>query len=293
MELLTGTVPTITFNLPTPDTTVTNVTWTKDGVAQTPNLVPSLPIVNNMASVRLPYQPEEVKIVVTWNFTVPNSGNHTKKETYQVVTPYISIPEVTEMAGEDFSPSDIVKMEAAVRHIINAHTGQTFGKETSTKVALGNGSRALALPARLISVNTINGVALPVSYNIGGDGWFITHPSFGIPPLRADYHGLHESNGVIENPYGVRANQFGRDARFEIAGTWGWETVPDAVTEAARLLVNDYGSGDSLYRDRYLVSMTAADWRIQFSHGAFAKTGNVRADQLLSDYVLKRGWAVI
>jgi hypothetical protein len=39
--------------------------------------------------------------------------------------------------------------------------------------------------------------------------------------------------------------------------------------------------------------MTAADWRIQFYSGAYLRTGNVRADQLLADYVVTRGWGVI
>ena len=67
----------------------------------------------------------------------------------------------------------------------------------------------------------------------------------------------------------------------------------DQVKEAAKLLVNDYACAEQTYRDRYLTSMTAADWRIQFHSGAFLKTGNVRADQLLRDFVLKGGWAVI
>lgn len=291
MELLTHTVPTIAFNLPTTDTVMSSVTWAKNGVAQTPNLVPSAPL-NDTVLVKLPYQTEEGTITVTWNFMVgTQSASRTTR--YEVVTPYIDLFEIKAMAGPQTTDTEVAKMESAVRHIINAHTGQTFGKETSTKTVYGAGGRALALPSRLLSVNTINGLAMPASFNIDADGWYLTHQAYGVPPLRADYYGLHEVNGVIENPYGVRYNSFIKNARFDIAGTWGWEDVPSAVTEAARLLVNDYGSGDSLYRDRYLVSMTAADWRIQFTNGAFAKTGNVRADQLLSDYVLKRGWAVI
>ena len=194
---------------------------------------------------------------------------------------------------ETSSDEEIKAVEASVRHIINAHTGQSFGKHKDIKTVRGAGGNSLALPERLLSVNKINGIAMPASFTLDADGWYITHQIYGIPPLRADYYGIHESNGVIENPYGVKASQFLKDAKFVIDGTWGWDSVPEAVTEAAKLLINDYGSGDSMYRDRYLVSMTAADWRIQFNRGAFSKTGNVRADQLLGDYVLKRGWAVI
>jgi len=91
----------------------------------------------------------------------------------------------------------------------------------------------------------------------------------------------------------VTWQEFKEGVIYPISGVWGYEAVPESVKEAARLLVNDYACADSQYRDRYLTSMTAADWRIQFNSGAFVRTGNVRADQLLSEYVTTRGWGVI
>ncbi len=82
------------------------------------------------------------------------------------------------------------------------------------------------------------------------------------------------------------------DYPFEITGDWGYKSVPAPVKEAARLLVNDYACSEQLYRDRYLESIKAADWRLQFSSRAWEYTGNVRADQLLSEYVIL-DWAVI
>ena len=240
----------------------------------------------------LPYLEAEGTVAVNWTFTT-GGKTFTKTQKYNVVTPYISTRWIKKNLMEGSSDEEIRGAEAAARYIVQAHTGQTFGKVTETKIITGAGGDSLALPARAISIDTINGVALPASYSITGDGWYLSHPRFGLPSIRADYYGIHEANGVIENPYGYHYQTFIKDGKFEIAGTWGYDEVPDAVTEAMKLLVNDYASGDSMYRDRYLVSMTAADWRIQFTNGAFSQTGNVRADQLLSEFVLKSGWAVL
>jgi len=251
-------------------------------------------------SVTIPFSltQEDASLVVHWEFDYAEDGHpyHYSKETYvNVITPILPLSVITALVEDedDFTADEIAHIESATRHIIQSHTGQNFGKSTGTKVVTGAGGSALALPSRLISVETINGVALPASFSIAGEGWYLTHARFGIPPLKADYYGIHEVNGVIENPYGLKAEQFLRDAQFAVKGTWGWPYVPVQVEEAAKLLVRDYASGDTVYRDRYLTSMTAADWRIQFHSGAFQHTGNARADALLSDYVLKRGWAVI
>jgi hypothetical protein len=148
------------------------------------------------------------------------------------------------------------------------------------------------LPSRLINLEDVanaNGY-----FTVSDDGWTLRTLTWGVPPVKADYYGLHmHVGGVIHNPNNVKIGSWSDGYEYEVTGTWGWEFVPQPVKEAARLLAADYADPDSEYRDRYLTSMTAADWRIQFHSGAFQKTGNVRADQLLSQYVLKSGWAVV
>jgi hypothetical protein len=147
----------------------------------------------------------------------------------------------------------------------------------------------------LLSINTFNGRANSDNfYQIGDDGYTLRYYNWGVPPVKADAWGLHmHTGGVIHNPNHVSLNTFKDGNIYTVDGNWGWEEVPAAVKEAAKLLVNDYACADAQYRDRYLTSMTAADWRIQFNSGAFKGTGNVRADQLLSDFVVTRGWGVI
>jgi hypothetical protein len=292
MEFHKGTVGTAKFYLPTNDTSVTGVTYSLNGA--TPSAV-SFTTANGVASANLPYFDKEGRLEVTWTFSIPGSGSHTSKDIHEVVTPILTVREVQEIWDES-SPQEAFDLEANIRYIIAAHTGQTFGLRNETRTVYGADGNTINMPSRLLSLGTFNGATLnPTAYRIMGDGWYLRATVFGgIPTIRSDYYGVHmDNNGFISNPNHINLRVFAQNARFDIAGDWGWEAVPQSVKEAAKLLVNDYACGDSLYRDRFLQSMTAADWRIQFNDGAFSSTGNVRANQLLADYRLRRGWVVI
>ena len=311
MEIHKNTVATISFYLPTSDTSVSSATYVVNGGTSPTALV--VTTASGIATAKLPYFGSEVEVTVTWNFTVPGSGGYSQVDKYQIVTPYLSIRQVKEIVPTA-SDVEAFDAEAAVRHIINAHTGQSFGYVVGDKAAVGNGDNGLALPSRLIRLTSFGLTGAdtklydianyPVGYptyflgngvyDIVGDGWYIKtlsgNPDLGI---KADVSEGIYTGGIIYNPFSVRGRGFADDARFTITGEWGYLEVPRAIVEAAKLLVSDYSCADASYRDRFLTSLTSPDWRIQFHSGAFRDTGNVRANQLLSDYVLKRGWAVI
>lgn len=210
-----------------------------------------------------------------------------------VITPILTVQEVQAVAPS-LSETEAIDIEKMVRHIIYAHTGQIFGLYIGKKTVIGKGSYTVELPARLLDINKVNGLVVNSSmYKISGSGWYLTVPDFGIPGIKADYYGLHYINGVVENPNGVSLANFSKGVEYIVEGRWGWASIPEPIKEAAKLLVNDYACQDNAYRDRYLESVQATDWRIQFSAGAYVQTGNVRADQLLSNFVLKRGWSVV
>lgn len=245
---------------------------------------------------------EDAEYEIAWKFDYEENGttySYDKSTYVSVVTPYVSFSTLTELFGDELEDFEIKTAERAVRTVINAHCGQSFGRTTGVKVAVGEANNSLALPARLISFDSVAlgspGLELHGTYNVDGDGWYLSPVLFGADEynIKADVTDYTSVNGVIYNPYGRQAGVFNKGTRYSITGTWGYEQVPEAVAEATKLLVNDYASYDTTYRDRYLTSLTSPDWRIQFNSGAFARTGNVRADQLLSDYVLKRGWAII
>lgn len=240
---------------------------------------------------------------VSWRFSyVENGTTYEFNDTteVQIVTPILPLTEVKRVLGPDFDDQEAIDVERAVRYIIQAHTGQFFGKFVGKKYVSGSGEPYLRLPMRLISLNTVNGNTYwNDSLALRGSGWYLQSRSYGIPSVRADYHGWHQSAWNYSNkapivaPYSKTLFNFVEHAEYEINGTWGWKSVPAPVQEAARLLINDYACADSMYRDRFLTSMTAADWRIQFHEGAFSNTGNVRANQLLAEFVLRRGWVVV
>lgn len=245
---------------------------------------------------------EDAELTITWKFTYQENGQnyeYNRESHVTVVTPYVPFSTLTDLFGDELTAPEIQQAERAARNVINAHCGQSFGRFTGVKTAVGQGEGDLALPARLIRLNEITtempGLELYGNFDVAGDGWYISPRISGAPgySIKADTSDFVSVTGVIHNPYGYRAGNFPKDARYSIDGVWGWEHVPEPVTEAAKLLVNDYAHEEAIYRDRYLESLTSPDWRIQFHSGAFRQTGNVRADQLLSDYVLKRGWAVI
>jgi hypothetical protein len=211
-----------------------------------------------------------------------------------IVTPILTKREIKEV-WDTATNAEVVMIEKAVRHIIQSYTGQEFGRFIGVQEVKGTGSSLLGLPRRLLSIETFDGVEVPASaFSIEAGGYTLRYYPWGVPPVKADYYGLHmHTGGVIHNPNHVKYQTFAENRTYKISGHWGWESVPDPVREAAKLLVNDYACADAQYRDRYLVSMTAADWRIQFYSGAYLRTGNVRADQLLADYVVTRGWGVI
>lgn len=223
--------------------------------------------------------------------TVPYEYRASK--TVEVVTPILSTPDILKIHPQA-TPDEVIAIEKIVRYIINAHTGQRFTKFTGERAVRGTGGTSLLLPERLNSLTTINGVVPGPLVELDPFGFLLKRYRYGAPPVKADAYGWHmHTGGVIHNPHNVRWEVWEKSQVYKIGGVWGYEEVPPAVTEAARLLVDDYARVDSAYRNRYLTSMTAADWRIQFHAGAFDKTGNVLADQLLSDYVLQRGWVVV
>lgn len=239
------------------------------------------------------------RVDIHWEVTYMDAADNqsytvSKITPVNVVTPILTKREITEV-WDTATDADTIMIEKAVRHIVQAYTGQEFGRFIGPYEVKGTNSTALLLPRRLLSIDTFNGVEFPdAAYSIEADGYILRYKPWGVPPVKADYYGLHmHTGGVIHNPNNVKWHTFAENRYYTVNGHWGFESVPDGVKEAAKLLVNDYACADSQYRDRYLVSMTAADWRVQFYSGAYLRTGNVRADQLLSDYVVTRGWGII
>lgn len=238
----------------------------------------------------------DLKVHWTVKYTEPSDSTEytiNRVTPVEVVTPILSKAEILAV-WDTATPDEVETIEKVVRHVIQAYTGQEFGHWHGTTTVKGDGTPALYSPTKIIELTGVSGNAPITGWALDPDGHIVYRFPWGVPPVKADYHNLHyHTGGVIHNPNHVSLSQWAKGT-YELTGRFGWEEVPAGVKEAAKLLVNDYACADSQYRDRYLESMTAADWRIQFNSGAFKATGNVRADQLLGEFVVtRRGWGVI
>lgn len=215
-----------------------------------------------------------------------------ERKTYvEVVTPILPLSELAELL-EDVPLQDQYDAESVVRRIIFVYTGQSFGKFRGTNEVAGNDSTRLALPAPLLSFTDMSDGVLaydPSGFRITGAGWFLGQAPGAwwtikeAPPEEV----LDQfSSGVIYAPGTVKKRDFSYTNIYTITGDWGYESVPTPVVQAAKLLISDYACQDASYRDKYLQSMKAADWRIQFTQAAYDGTGNLKADQLLEPYKL-------
>jgi hypothetical protein len=166
-----------------------------------------------------------------------------------------------------------------------------LGKFRGTTVIIRNDSTQLALPMPLITFTDMSDDMFtfdPASFAIRGEGWFLGGKPGAYwtikdaPPEDV----LDDFNNVIYAPGVIKKRDFAYTSVYSITGDWGYESVPYPVVQAARLLISDYACQDSSYRDRYLESIKAADWRMQFTQAAYDGTGNLKADQLLNPYKL-------
>lgn len=294
MEVITNTTPIIYFDGPGESVMVTSAILEYKGAQSGLSVVKN----NNTYSVTMPFLDSDGVAKLTWEFLY-NNVVYKSVEEINIATPYISERDLKSIFSEG-SDEERKNVEAAVRHIINAYCGQSFGRAVKTVVVPGQGQDGLRLPEHLLKVtnfSTLEAELDPRGLIIAGEGWYLKKKWLEeIGPLYNDapYWGVEgRPGGVIYAPGATnRPTQWERDYPFTITGEWGYYSVPEPVKQAAKLLVNDYACMEIAWRDRYLESIKAADWRLQFNDNAWARTGNVRADQLLSDYVIM-DWAVL
>jgi hypothetical protein len=230
---------------------------------------------------------------VRWKFDYTEGSTvktYSRATPVEVVTPIIPLNELAELL-DDVSDQERREAEAIVRNIVNVYTGQSFGKFHGTKQVNGTDGTELPLPNPLLSFTSIEDYQFDYvtsTFVIRGEGWFLAGAPGAYweikdaPPEEV----LDTFNNVIYAPGTVKKRDFEFCNTYTITGEWGYEDVPTQVVQAAKMLLSDYACQDSSYRDRYLESMKAADWRVQFTQAAYDGTGNLKADQLLNPYKL-------
>lgn len=228
---------------------------------------------------------QEVKdFVVKWEFEIGGIPV-AQEEHYEVVVPLVGISRIREelFLGPDITDADLVLAERRVRRIIEDTCGQKFSLRKDTLTVRANREPYLSLPERLFTLESANSSGFPLNtamVQMQSDGWMLY--KVNAYPAGIIYSPKH----VIDDPYSAAANIWRSDSWVTITGYWGWEKVPAAVEEAALVLIEDRLCPEATYRDKYLETMTAADWRIQLNPEAYRGTGNAVADMLLRNYTV-------
>jgi hypothetical protein len=252
---------------------VTEVEFTRDGVvlgstgSATPALVPY--------AVTYSDGPFRVK----WTYSV-GATTYTREEEHDVVTPLFSAAELRAFNAsfETLTDAKIVELESIVRKIIEGAVGQRFGYRKGTKTIYGSDKPALRVGERVISVDPLDGY---------GDLRIINN-GFGVTRAGWTWNGdtISIAGPIRDARFGRRTDIFGRNMPYVISGEFGWLSVPNDVKQAALLLAEEFSCKEAAWRDRYLIAISASDWRFQFDPQAFAGTGSVTVDRLLEPYAV-------
>ena len=99
---------------------------------------------------------------------------------------------------------------------------------------------------------------------------------------------VYTANGMVPPSIHSSAGVFGLGYRYKVYAEFGYEDIPDEVDQATVELMQDYFSKDNLWRKKYVNKISTFDWDFEYGSGATSGTGNLYADQLLSDYVLSK-----
>lgn len=200
------------------------------------------------------------------------------KDRAQVVTPLFDFSDLPTDQG--YKEEDWRELERLVRHVVEAYTGQSFGKYRDTRVVSEN--------SNIVSLD------VPMIEFIGVGDRYITHSTTLTPPklpheifndgydLKIDWSNYHvktDSMWILsKRPNGCRL----------ITGYFGYEYVPADVKEAALLIAGMWGCNQAVWRDRYIQTMRSSDWSVTYNDRGFEfTTGSVTADLLLSKYSRK------
>jgi len=243
-----------------------------------------LPITTTIDGESVGVLTDEGVLDVTWSFTV-GGQDFTVTEEYDVVTPYCD----WDYFSATTTYAEYLECERVARYLIHVYCGQEFGQEYTTYAVEGHGTRSLALPRRLQTLETVtwieDGSVIRPGNVIGSDFvWELVGENWTIrrQPQRRRLDPIYSCDRLFE-----------RNVTYNVKGVWGYSSVPTPVEEAAKILVADLLCTERKYRDKYLDNIKMGDWRLQFTAQAFQGTGNVIADQLLKDYRLNPGVGLI
>ena len=234
---------------------------------------------------------------VTWSYTLGGNASY-QEDFYEVYSPYATVSDIidyynfgTRSSDLDYrSPKEISRAEFIARMQIENYTSQTFGRVYGHQEIFGNGSDALELIERMVTLDQMyqNGI-LVIDYTtnpvLNTFGWEIelTPTNRAVRIVNKDYQNIINYDSSFD-PTVLYSGVFKSSSRYTMYGQKGWTYVPQDVRRCAVILAGDYLSQDSQWRQKYLNKVGLSDISFEIAPGAFNGTGNAIVDQILDSY---------
>jgi len=221
-----------------------------------------------------------------WSYEIQNVMFITPREELVVVTPYVTFERFLERYPQsNVTYAEFRLVEPVVRKVIDTYCNQTFTRTDNVSYSiLGQDSDVLVLPQRSIQVDSVKVLDSPLDSAGKEVEYDITE--YTIQDSDDRWSIRRRTSWNVDRKMTPTSNRrlFKYPTRYKVTGSWGWETVPNNVGEAAAILINDYGCADAKYREKYVANIRAGDWRMEFVSTGDETTGNANADMILSGF---------
>lgn len=223
------------------------------------------------------------EVVITARVNIENEEVEIIK-TIPVVTPLFTIDDFSteDLSSMNYaSPDDIIELERFIRHVIEAHTGQSFGYFRRTFEARFGKTTRFDVPV-LVFTGISDRYVTESATTIGSVSYEVVEGGFGVQ-LNDNYHTKTDTFWMTSS----------KNRSVFLHGKFGYVSVPESVRQAALILAGLWGCNQAIWRDRYINTIRSADWNIKYDAAAYEGTGSATADQLLAQYVRGNGFMAV
>lgn len=232
--------------------------------------------------------------------TVSSAGTSGSYQTdfmnISLVRPYVSADDLAEELGLTIvtgTPSDtsevkretLEKWERQARMYINSKIDEKVKLQYKTVTVVGEDTDNLYIGERIESFDKIvkdDEVIYDLKNEVDNLYYAleISKSKLQLKPYLPQYN-IDEGKAmsVIHDP-----GYFERGSIYSVRGEYGWKNVPEELREATIILVDDMRCNDWSYRNKGLKAVKNDSFALEFNDVAFAGTGNLLVDSLISEF---------